>query len=444
MTKSFVRPRGASRIAGRQLLGRAPKKVFDWRLLFLGAYLFTLVFEGPVRMALTLLNIETLLYTRDLVALGTILWVSFKGYPDKNRFNVSALVFFLILCHAILSWWIGHPIASVLFGFKIFISFMFGVACSDLLLENERWVVRLAVFFLGMSAIGVFLNVVVGTYPWEGGEFESVLGVSKNSNIWWSGGERRLAGFARMSFSAAVIIGMCGVFVMAYVESYFLKIAAAALALPAIYITTSKGVILSFLFAGMVGFLPKGWFRQRMTFWLIGFFALSAAVLPLWMSVVQLNPNLMRFVPSMLSSFVDRAAVTWPGALADLSNWYNVLVGQGVGGIGGSLRYGSEFYRYNPIDNLFLYFYWTYGIFGVAYYAASVLQIFRIPQSERYGSALLAVGVLVFGYGVTAHQFEDAFVGIVFGLLVGAVPWAAGAWRSVRKEGLQEAKAVTV
>lgn len=409
------------RVRGRTS-GQTKGPPIDIRAVLLVAYLTSLVFEGPVRMVLTFAKLETALYIRDVFAFGTILWVAFKGRPGGGRFmNPTAWILYAMVCHSLLSLWLGHPLGSILFGFKLFMSLMFGVACSDLLLKHEKWVVRLVLIFLVASAVGVFVNAVVGQYPWEGEDFDSAFGSNKNSYIWWAGGERRLPGFARLSFSAAAIIGICGSFAVTYFERYWMKIAVVGVVLPAIYLTTSKGVILSYVLVAAIGFMPQGGAKIKSGLLLFWIFVVSAILAPFVATYFDLNPDLVRTALPSLSSFADRAAVTWPGVIEDLSHWYTLIIGQGVGGIGGALRFGNEFHRFVPVDNMFLYCYGIFGMLGFLYYMLGMLQLRALSRENgRFGYALFSVGVLLIGYGITANQFEDAFIGITLGLLFGA------------------------
>jgi hypothetical protein len=185
--------------------------------------------------------------------------------------------------------------------------------------------------------------------------------------------------------------------------------------------------------------LPHGEFKRKAGVALLWFNVFAAIVVPFVGVYCDINPLFMRMVPGFVTSFVERMAITWPGALENMDHWYFWLIGQGFGGIGGALRMGGDLGRFNPIDNLFLYSYVNFGLLGVFYYFFAAWNIGRVVEVDRegddsYSLAVLAMGIHFFCYGITAHQVEDAFESMWFGLIVMCRPvslallntWRAG------------------
>lgn len=387
------------------------------------AYLTSLTFEGPVRYLLNFAGLQSALYLRDVFAFITVAFVAIRSVNTARREQRTTLIiFYLLIIHLFIGIWLGRSLFPALFAFKLFLATMFGTAAAASVHKHKKYLpIIFTILFLSATA-GVYLNKVLKTFPWEGEEFETAFGVVKTTTVWWSGGERRLSGFARASFSAASIIGIAGAFLMLHVKNFPARIFILALGAPAIYLTTSKGMLLSYLVVGLLALSTKESGRARIPLakTLIIIFAITAAAAPILSALIAPNPILIRTVPSQLSSFMDRASVTWPMAVSYMSSWYNLLLGMGLGGAGGSLKYGPEYLKYNPIDNLFLYLFVNFGLAGSVYYIIITSRLIKATTSTFNTSAGIAgIAIAIYCYGITAHLFEDAFVSIILGILIG-------------------------
>jgi hypothetical protein len=332
--------------------------------------------------------------------------------------------------------WMGNQLVPVLFAIKIFVAFVFGLAVARHVQGHERLFSNfLALLFVG-SVIGVYLNAVLGAFPWEGMEYDTAFGAVKGTKVWWAGGARRLAGFARASYSAASVIGICGVFLSAYLERPLLKWLVFLVGMPAIYLTTSKGVISYFLVTvwAILGGVKRGGTSGAGLAYV--FCAISFAA-PLVSAYVSPSPDVIRTAPQNLSSFADRAAVTWPTAFEAIDHWWQWLTGFGLGGVASPLKFGVNAWRFNPIDNMTLYFYLNFGLLGILYYLYLVRKVADRVASGGDGApfdlGLMAVGLLVISYGITTQIMEDPLVTIILGVVV-AYKTVSGA-RSVDLKG---------
>lgn len=401
----------------------APTKKSGAALIILIGYLLSLALEGPLRLLLAAGHIETLLYSRDVLAFAVVLIKSTTtDRPSSRQWNITSIFLYAIICHSIFGLWVGHPISSILFSIKIFISLMFGFACAPLLRTRKEIFVRLIFFIFTSCCIGVYFNTIYGFLPWEGAEFESAFGTSVN-RLWWAGGERRLPGFGRASTTTAAAIGITGIFITSFVNKWKYKVLTLAFGVPAIYLTTSKGALLSFLVVGIWCFVKKGQIRAKSGLALLWTTVILCTAAPLAAAFFKPEPSLIRAVPRFLSSFADRAAQTWPTAFDHISGIHLALLGQGIGGAGSPLKFGHEYVNFNPIDNLFLYLYLTFGMFGIIYYIFSAIQISKIArEADDFSLGLFAIGIHIFCYGITAHQIEDAFESIWIGMLVAYIP----------------------
>ena len=121
------------------------------------------------------------------------------------------------------------------------------------------------------------------------------------------------------------------------------------------------------------------------------------------------------------ASFAMRIGRTWPEAWAWILNNDIFPFGVGLGGIGGAQRfYAADFF--NPSDNLFVYLYANFGLFGL-FYLGWVSQIGRRLPEELRGTAIAPLAVLAFnlGYGAALSMLEDQvsalFIGASAGML---------------------------
>ncbi len=121
------------------------------------------------------------------------------------------------------------------------------------------------------------------------------------------------------------------------------------------------------------------------------------------------------------ASFAMRITLTWPDAWQWIGHHNVFPFGVGLGGIGGAQRfYAADFF--NPSDNLFVYLYANFGLFGLAYLGWVAALGPRLPRLAR-PEALQALAVLAFilGYGAALSILEDQmatlFVAAAAGLL---------------------------
>lgn len=402
---------------------KLPKKSLPLPLLIMMAYLTSLALEGPLRSLLSIARMENLLYVRDLVAVIVIVSASHFpsfGHGSSSR-GVVGMVVYVAICHALIGLWVGNQIIPVLFAIKIFVAIVFGMAVAEHLKGNEKHLIRFLAGLFVISAIGVYLNAIVGAFPWEGMDYDTAFGSVKSTKIWWSGGERRLSGFTRANYSAASAIGLSGAFLAAYVENRPLKIFIFLIGMPAIYLTTSKGVIVSFFVVTVWSLIEVGSTRAKIGSWLVYAFAALAIGAPIVSGLISPSPDLVRTVVPSLSSFADRASVTWPDAFRQVDHWWQWFVGFGLGGVASPLKFGSDFNRFNPVDNMPLYFYLNFGMLGIIYYFYLIRRTVRNyadVRQVRFGFGLMGAGMVVISYGITTQIMEDPISTIIFGLVV--------------------------
>ena len=385
------------------------------------AYLSSIVIEGPLRYALSKLKLESFLYLRDLFAFIVVAIAARKASTKLNTYQkLIAAAPYLLLIHLVIGLWLGRPLIPAFFAYKLFLATLFGIAAAPIIIKSQARIPNILLAFFFITVAGVIINSQITQFPWEGEDFESAFGVARTTIVWWSDGARRISGFTRASFTAAAIIGISGAFSMLHYKNFVLKIGILSLGVGAIYLTTSKGVLVAYAIVGAISLIPaSAAFKLNTTRTLIIFFAALTLIAPFIAAFLQISPTYIRTSPASLSSFADRFAITWPGMLNSHTPWHTWIIGTGLGGVSGALRFGSEFYKYNPVDNLFLYIFANFGILGLIYYGTLVFAfISTTSKINSLHKGLSGVALVIFCYGTTAHLLEDAFASIVIGTLL--------------------------
>jgi hypothetical protein len=393
----------------------------------------SIAFEAPLRFGLAKLHLSNILYLRDLLIFSCVmamLWRPPAG--DEGPFLKSRLqwLLFMVSVAFFTAVLMGNGIFSALFALKLFNITLFGLACTIVADKRPEFVTKLVIFLFISTALGIFLNKAVGQFPWDGESIETAFGTVEVNRVWWiTGGERRLAGFCRASYTAAAILAITGSMLLFLTQKTLLKLAVAAVALAAIYMTTTKGVVISLVAVIMVSLAPaKSYSRSTLfTFWSI-FFALLALTTPFISWYLELPANSVRTAPSMLSSFADRTANTWPEFLKAYQNWYNWILGKGLGGVGLASSFSSKLARVNPVDNIHMFIYGNLGLVGSALFGVLALRMITTARSRQISttvSCACAVALVLVGYGTVTNIVDDPFSPIALAMAWGLMTLAA-------------------
>lgn len=386
-------------------------------------YLMSLAFEGPLRHLLTILHLQTFIYARDLIAVLTVLYyIATPAVRNNDLLKPVVVCFYALLTHAVLSLWLSVPLGSVLFSIKVFMSVLYGMAVADMLGSHRNQLLKLFWIIFSISTLGVMVNEFVGTFPWEGDAFESAFGTNLTTKVWWAGGERRLPGFSRASYSAAMAIGLSGAFCIAQARSLLVKLMALGAGMATIYLTTSKGMVAAFALCGLwLTFSQDTPESRKAGLKIIFVLALVCVAVPVISDLYDGNPTEIKKVPRLLASFWDRISESWPQTFVQLEKNYGFVLGKGLGGVGIAIKMGANNTNvFVPIDNIFWYFYSVFGLIGVYYTFYAAKRVAHFPDNEpAQARSLIAVAMVMIGYGITSVMFEDAFFSILFGLLIG-------------------------
>jgi hypothetical protein len=393
-----------------------------WVLLF---WMSTAVIEGPLRGGLSMIGLPNLLYARDLLVATTVAIALLLPLTTRAKFPPGlVLMTWVIAVHLCIGLLIEGNLFQRLFGLKIFMPLLYGAALYPAIQQHQGLFRRAMTLFFLVSVGGVYANALLGEMPWANLSYDTAFGQVQTTREWWAaGGTPRLAGLARASFDAAMIIGLSGTVMLATTRSFWLRLMIAATGLTAITLTTSKGMVLAFAVVALwLVFSGRSTTSLRVGKWIVaGLLVVTCAVPAVFMFIsVQYHPT---EIPAVMSSLWDRFAWMWPNAYALLPDGYGPLLGVGPGGIGSGLDHPVELWVPNSGDSIFVYFYVTFGLLGVLYLVFPLFGLLREHADERRDpQAFVWVGLLViaYGYGLSINMIEQPVFAAIFGLLYGA------------------------
>ena len=385
-------------------------------LIALLAYLSLEVFSGPLRMTFGQLGLSPLIYLPKLslgVATGWVI-ITEPYYKGISHRGICTVLLIGMGC-AVGALQLGAK--QVAIGLWVLLPFWFGLVCAGILKTHLQTLLKLAPFFWLCAFIGVTANYFI-TWPWEGYGY-SVAGMDvEGSRKWWaSGGIKRIAGFSRSSFDAAVQLVILGALAVIALRSWFARCLLWVATAVAIYLTTSKGIFLVYLIITPIIFAGRA----------LPSFVFAPLPLVLGLIGLPLLTLAYSFVPdasgsatlvNALYSFYDRLNYMWPEAWALLHEHGNAWLGRGLGGIGTAQTY-LEPLKFNAADNLYMYWIVVFGWISLPVMLALLLATLRLrparSQAEHVHFTLL-VATLV--YGLTTNIVENAAFAIVAGTVI--------------------------
>jgi hypothetical protein len=393
---------------------------FRHRFILLSALAFVVAtcLSGPLRMYLAMVGLSPLIYLPNAVLLAALAWQTLFE-PHERGFTALTLIALLIPIYAFT---IGLQFVSVFqaaMGIYVLIPFWFGLSCGGVLLARWQVIARVIPILWIVVITGVLVNLVV-EYPWEG--FGYTLGSLdvEGSRQWYAagGGARRLAGFSRASFDAAVQVQLLGILFALQVRNPLVRAAVWAVTVYAIIPTNSKGILMVAMVLTPIILLkerlPESPLRA-----MPALFGMIGLVMPLSTLVYTFNNQFSN--PTLANaaySFYDRLNYMWPEAWTLLADHGNLLLGRGLGGIGTAQTY-FESSLFNAGDNLFMYWFVIFGWAALPGFALLLLRTFRIKpchNADQLRVYALLMATLV--YGTMTNIVENAVFAIVCGLVV--------------------------
>lgn len=377
-------------------------------------YLASLVFDAPIRYFLSSHGIPQFLYLRDVAVVGYVA-LSILGRWQRGYVRKSELLLVGVLSYWCLIGLVQLNVAQVLFGVKVFLPLYFAYLVLPFLIARWDRQIRIFTALWLATLLGVVLDYYVA-FPWEGLSYELAGREIEVSRAWTTFGFARLAGFARASFSAAIIITLLSIFVIMSKRYRFVGFLIYFVSLAGIVLTTTKGLMLAYLLVGFTVILVKiaPWVRRLIPLVLL----LPVVLIPVTaVAGMSLYEGLISndLVALLLQSFFVRIEGSWPRALIELVHGLLYFTGRGLGGIG-TAQLHFEPARYNPADNLFIYLMVTFGFFALLLLAFFALRVSRIKLGmSALGDTVYYSFIVILVFGVTTNIIDSPIMMMVLG-----------------------------
>jgi len=392
----------------------------DWvqalTLLTLMSYCFTAAITGPFRWAASMVGLTPVVYLPQVMMLvSTLVVITWETRHGLHPLRAMTL---LVIAYAILVGLFHTPVPQVLFGIYTLLPFWFGLSCAEIIFRHWNHVLRMASWIWALVVVGVILNNWT-PYPWEGFGY-SVGDLDIVSSREWEniGGGKRLAGFSRASFDAALQALLLGLIVALSLRSAWMRLLVWSITFMTIYMTTSKGVYNMFAVLSPIVLLGSRIPASAVRWWplALGLVALLLPMTPLFMDVNFYVRD--QALANLTFSFWDRLNDMWPNAWKLLENQGNALWGRGLGGIGTPQTY-FEPSRFNAADNIFVYWFVIFGWIALPGFLLLLLRSLRLnPSRHAVESAGFCLLLATLVYGITANVVESGFFAIAAGMSV--------------------------
>lgn len=353
--------------------------------LIAASLLISETFAGALRYYLDMAGISALLYLPKIACLTA---VAFEVPRIQIRPGVW-LVLFAVLVSSMLALLHGATPGNIGFSIFVYIPLLFGLLCGRYLESRVRllgWVIGLCLI---ASLAGIALDMSTNV-PWKG--YSYMMGdVELTANKSWGFGTTdRLAGFARMSTSLAVMIALYSLFLAAFLQSRLLRLMLYPIAFGAIILTTNKSTAAAYLLTLMMLFFAAYRLPSASAFFIAVVVGLALPAASLMLNI----PQNEAYSDGLLASFNDRLINSWP-------NFIDVIVSEGWGWSGAGFGAVGSSAAVFPLswlellsiaDNSALYMWGMLGAFGVLLYLLLFPLLLRLHErGSRIRDALLGI-----------------------------------------------------
>ena len=382
-------------------------------LCIMALLLFTDMMTGPIRYYLSNIGLDVLVYLPKFLCLIFLFNQIYRGLLTRTMFYLAII----LTCSSVISYLHGFGATSILFSIFLISPFLFGLSSAQYMKNNEtKFVLLLTAVFI-ITAIGIYIDMLAD-FPWEGFTYSVGGQEIEGTRQWSTFGIDRLAGFARMSATAAFYLVASSLFLYSYTKSWRLKLVIALIAFPAILLTTNKAGIGGFIL-GLASMLLWGFPR----IYKISVFSLTSLVLYLPVTtlyknyVVNLNDEVSII---LLASFEDRLINTWPLFFTAVNKFGNLFTGVGFGGVGSAIKYFSPNRDLLAVgDNFALYLLGCFGVFAlwILYYFAQTTCVL-FTSKQRINRSLAPVMVAMLAASLTTDIIEAPVYALFLGFSI--------------------------
>jgi hypothetical protein len=368
---------------------------------------------GLLRWSLSSVHQEALAYLPTVLGLGCVASHCLARPLGKGRLMVGLWLVFQSLVGCI---FLDNPLQE-LFGIWVLAPVFMGFALMEEMENLRPGVFRILVLVYLALVIGILANVFV-TYPWEGHRYEMAGQDIIGSKRWGAFGLARVAGTQRSSIGAAALAMMLCILLGHRASRRSLRAFFVVSAGAAIVVTTTKGVLLSWLvmaFSMALPALAASWFRKAV---ILAALAATLFLPLLGQALLQMLPVRNPVAWMLMASTDDRIMNVWPDALRQVAQHGSLIWGRGLGGLGTAQMY-FEPHAFNPGDNMMLYLYGNLGIAGMALCACVCLRLLAGMDALGPGEGWVAPALMFcMTYGITNNNLENPALGLLIGMFI--------------------------
>lgn len=390
---------------------------FEFKVVNISFTIIAMIFcfdilAGPLRYYLSRVGLDFVIYLPK--ALGLLFVIHEIARRSVNRLfiyvSLVLVVFSVIgLLHQV-------DITSQLFTLFLVSPFLFGLVSARHFQDMEGAFVNLMIVVFMITAVGVYLDIFLD-FPWKGFMYNIGSAEIEGSREWTTMGFERVAGFTRMSASAAFYLECSSLFLCCYSRRWWHKYLVIMVAFPAILATTNKAAIAGFVLA-IISLVLYSFPRVLKLF--IYFLASIVFLLPISTIVRSYEFSLADPVSLiLLASFEDRLVNTWPKFFTSVTKFGNPFTGVGFGGAGSAIKYFVHGNReaLAVADNFALYLYGLFGLLAVGlflYFAYISNKLFT--SQTRLTKSLGPVMVALLAASLTTDIIEAQVFALFLGI----------------------------
>jgi len=383
----------------------------------LALYFIRDAFGGVMRYYTSILHLEALWFTPDMVAVFCV-GIFVSRCIIENRSVVALLVLVQIILSLILGYFFLGTFNALLSSFKMMIPVFVGFCFCDASVGSHKkllWVIA-ATFYASLFGV---LASQYWKFPWVGFKYESFGATREAGRLWWSFAEQRLSGFAADNTMAAYFILIT--FVLTSIRKGLLWcVVLGSISVYATRLTTSKTtmVVLALYLVCLVvvRLLPE---RQKFpTVRALALSSYAAILIPIALIIFLSGTGLTK--SSTFFSLQDRINNSWQLPFVYLQQLMpiGVFTGCGIGCFNYPQQLFSPLASYwVPVDNFYIGTYLMFGLPFVLFMAVAFRASFLITDVYKLSTIfvmnLFTVTVLCYGPAtgllMIAYGFSEIF-----------------------------------
>ncbi|MGQ7936178.1 hypothetical protein [Paraburkholderia sp. D1E] len=380
--------------------------------------LLTETFSGALRYYLDQFGLGAALTAPKMLAVAFVLFE--MGTRKSTHFLLLPIL--TVAAYSCVALFHGVPLENILFSYYTWSPILLGIVVHKYI-HQRRSFLLLLLFCAIASGVGVLVNSF-RDLPWQGYMYKIGDTQLEGSRDWNAFDVARLAGFARISVSAAIGIALPILYVTPSIKNYIVRNGILAASLIPIYLTTHKASIVALALGGLV----LKTYRTKGLVLIVCATLLGAAIwLPFSTTFENYVIDMHDDVDLLLfASFDDRLNNTWPDFIDVATQFANPITGVGFGAVGSSLRIfevpallGRGGGDLAVSDNTALALWGSFGALGVAIYASLFFVFKRLYSYDVVASrGLIAVAIAIFVIGIFTDIPESLVCMFFIGLII--------------------------